>query len=71
MQGYHGLLRMTSLLLAEQVPPNGHVLVLGVGGGLEFKTFAEDHAGRQFAGVTRLPKYSASPKPILAQILNG
>jgi hypothetical protein len=31
--GYDGLLRMTTLLLAERVPEDARVLVLGAGGG--------------------------------------
>lgn len=42
---------MTTLLLAETVPADGHVLVLGAGGGLELKVFAEAHAGWSFVGV--------------------
>jgi tRNA (cmo5U34)-methyltransferase len=49
--GHAGLLRMTTLLLAEQVPPTGRVLVLGAGGGLELKAFAEAHPGWRFDGV--------------------
>jgi tRNA (cmo5U34)-methyltransferase len=42
---------MTSLLLAERVPTNGRVLVLGAGGGLELKALADDHADWIFDGV--------------------
>lgn len=49
--GLAGLHRMTSLLLAERVPTNGRVLVLGAGGGLELKALADDHAGWTFDGV--------------------
>lgn len=49
--GFAGLHRMTSLLLAERVPANGRVLVLGAGGGLEIKALADDHAGWTFDGV--------------------
>lgn len=49
--GFHGMQQMASLLLAEAVPANGHVLVLGAGGGLELKVFAEAHAGWRFTGV--------------------
>lgn len=38
--GFHGLQQMTTVLLAEAVPRDGHVLVLGAGGGLELKAFA-------------------------------
>lgn len=49
--GFTSLHRMTSLLLAERVPPDGRVLVLGAGGGLELKALADDHAGWTFDGV--------------------
>ncbi len=49
--GFAGLHRMTSLLLAERVPANGRVLVLGAGGGLEIKALADDHAVWTFDGV--------------------
>lgn len=49
--GFAGLHRMTHLLLAEQVPAEGRVLVLGAGGGLELKAFAEAQAGWTFDGV--------------------
>lgn len=49
--GFAGLHRMTSMLLAERVPPQGRVLVLGAGGGLELKALADDHAGWIFDGV--------------------
>lgn len=42
---------MAALLLAERVPEDGHVLVLGAGGGLELKAFAETHAHWRFLGV--------------------
>ena len=49
--GYHGLHRMTALLLAERMPPAGRVLVLGAGGGLELNALAEFNAGWSFDGV--------------------
>ena len=49
--GFHALQQMTSLLLAESVPSDGHVLVLGAGGGLELKTFAEAQPEWHFVGV--------------------
>ena len=49
--GFAGLQRMTSMLLAERVPAEGKVLVLGAGGGLELKTLADDHPGWSFVGV--------------------
>jgi tRNA (cmo5U34)-methyltransferase len=49
--GFLALHRMTTLLLAERTPPNGRVLVLGAGGGLELNAFAESHSGWSFDGV--------------------
>ena len=43
--------RMTHVLLAESVPADGEVLVLGAGGGLELSAFAQAHAGWRFVGV--------------------
>lgn len=49
--GFHGLQQMAHVLLAETVPEDSHVLVLGAGGGLELKAFADAHAGWRFTGV--------------------
>jgi tRNA (cmo5U34)-methyltransferase len=49
--GFAGLHRMMSLLLAERMPADGRVLVLGAGGGLEIKALAEAHPGWSFDGV--------------------
>ncbi|NMW25215.1 class I SAM-dependent methyltransferase, partial [Rhodanobacter denitrificans] len=49
--GFHALQQMAALLLAESVPEDGHVLVLGAGGGLELKAFAEAQPGWRFVGV--------------------
>ena len=49
--GFADLHRMTSLLLAERVPSDGRVLVLGAGGGLELKALADEHPAWAFDGV--------------------
>jgi len=49
--GFDSLHRMTIMLLAERVPPQGRVLVHGAGGGLELKAFADAQAGWTFDGV--------------------
>ncbi len=65
--GFTSLHRMASLLLAERTPPNGRVLVLGAGGGLELKALAETHAEWSFDGVDpsadmlRLAKQTVGP----------
>ena len=49
--GWADMLRMTEFLHAERVHHDGRVLVVGAGGGLELKRFAEAHAGWSFVGV--------------------
>lgn len=49
--GYADLHRMTSILLAEGAPDAAEILVVGAGGGLELKAFAEARPGWRFLGV--------------------
>lgn len=49
--GMAALHRMARILLAESVPPEGEVLVLGAGGGLELNAFAQAQPGWRFVGV--------------------
>ena len=49
--GFSDLQRMTRLLLAETAPADGRILVVGAGGGLELRAFAEAQPGWLFVGV--------------------
>lgn len=49
--GFAALQRMATILLAERAPADARVLVLGAGGGLELKAFAQAHPGWTFTGV--------------------
>lgn len=49
--GVEALHRMTGILLAERVPQDARVLVLGAGGGLELRALAEDFADWRFVGI--------------------
>lgn len=49
--GFDELHRMMTLLLAERVPADGHVLALGAGGGLELNAMAKAQPGWRFTGV--------------------
>jgi len=49
--GFSDLQRMTRLLLAETAPTDGRILVVGAGGGLELRAFAEAQPGWRFVGV--------------------
>lgn len=43
--------RMSGLLMAESTPANGRVLVVGAGGGMELKHFAQSFPGWRLDGV--------------------
>jgi tRNA (cmo5U34)-methyltransferase len=49
--GFADLHRMAALLLAERAPEDARVLVLGAGGGLELKSFADAQPRWTFDGV--------------------
>lgn len=49
--GFLDLQRMAGVLLAERVGSDGRVLVLGAGGGLELKAFADWQPGWSFVGI--------------------
>ena len=51
LPGFADLHRMSAILLAERAQENARVLVLGAGGGLELKAFAQAHPGWTFDGV--------------------
>jgi tRNA (cmo5U34)-methyltransferase len=54
--GLHALHQMAGLLLHERVPPDGRVLVLGAGGGLELKAFAGTYPQWRLLGVDPSPQ---------------
>jgi tRNA (cmo5U34)-methyltransferase len=49
--GWADLQKMATILLAERVPQDGAVLVVGAGGGVELKAFSDAHPGWRFVGV--------------------
>lgn len=75
--GFHDLQRMVWLLLAESVPDDGRILVLGAGGGLELKVFAEARPGWRFVGVDpsapmlELAKATLGPLATRAELHEG
>lgn len=64
--GHAGLLQMIGVLLAESVPADGHLLVVGAGGGLETRYLAEVEPNWRFLGVD-----PAGPMLELARALAG
>jgi len=57
--GFASLHRMTEILLAEHIPPDGRVLVLGAGGGLELRALASARLGWRFDGIDPSPEMLA------------
>jgi tRNA (cmo5U34)-methyltransferase len=53
--GLLDLHRMMMLLLAEQASSRAHILVIGVGGGLETRALAEAQPGWQLTGIDSSP----------------
>lgn len=53
--GFADMQRMATLLLTERVGSSGRILVVGAGGGLELKVFAEAEPGWTFDGVDPSP----------------
>ncbi len=49
--GFADMQRMAAILLAEAAPPEGQILILGAGGGLELRAFASAHPGWRLTGV--------------------
>lgn len=72
MPGFADLQRMAMLLLAERTPPDARVLVVGAGGGLELKLFAENQPNWRFDGVdpsAEMLKLAASTLgPLLSRV---
>lgn len=54
--GMDALHAMTALLLAERVPEDARILVLGAGGGLELTAMANAQPGWSFVGVDPAPE---------------
>jgi tRNA (cmo5U34)-methyltransferase len=75
--GFHAMQRMAALLLAECVPGDGRVLVLGAGGGLELKVFAEAQPQWRFVGVDpsaemlKLAQATLGPLASRAELIEG
>ncbi len=63
--GFADMQRMALLLLSENTPSDARILVLGAGGGLELKYFAERRPGWRFDGVDPSPAMLALARTML------
>ncbi|MEQ9245941.1 MAG: class I SAM-dependent methyltransferase [Nitratireductor sp.] len=62
--------RMAGILLAERVPRNARVLVLGAGGGLELRNFARAYPGWRFDGIDPSADMLALARATLGEMQN-
>ena len=75
--GFADMQRMSAILLAERAPEDARVLVLGAGGGLELKVFAEAQPGWRFDGVDparemlKLAERTLGPLAVRARLHQG
>ncbi|QNQ08349.1 class I SAM-dependent methyltransferase [Sphingomonas alpina] len=75
--GLEALHRMTAILLAERVPADARVLVLGAGGGMELQVLAQAHPGWTFVGVDpaaamlRLAERTIGPDMARVDLIEG
>lgn len=68
--GLRDLHRMTGVLMAEHAPVDARILVLGAGGGLELKAFAEMQPGWHFDGVDPSPEMLELARTTLGSMEN-
>lgn len=64
--GYRDLHKMVGVLLAERVPTEAHVLVLGAGGGQELHAIAGMYPDWRFEGVDPSPEMLSVAREVLA-----
>jgi tRNA (cmo5U34)-methyltransferase len=75
--GWADLQRMAALLVAERAPEQACVLVVGAGGGVELKAFAQMHSQWRFVGVDpskpmlELAEAALGPLTVRAQLHHG
>ncbi|WP_417464808.1 class I SAM-dependent methyltransferase [Kordiimonas sp.] len=65
--GLAGLHKMSCILLAEQVPTDAHLLVVGAGGGMEMKAFADTHPAWAFTGIDPAPQMLTLANEVLGE----
>lgn len=67
MPGQPGVLQMAGVLLAERAPADGHMLVVGAGGGLDTRALARMQPGWRFTGVDPAAKMLDLARHILGE----
>lgn len=71
MPGHGGVLQMAGVLLAERMPSDGTILVVGAGGGLDTRALADAGAGWRFVGVDPAPKMLELARAFVGEEVNA
>ena len=71
MPGHGGVLQMAGVLLAERVPQDGAVLVVGAGGGLDTRALAGAGPGWRFVGVDPAPQMLELARAVVGEAVGG
>jgi tRNA (cmo5U34)-methyltransferase len=71
MPGHAGALQMAGVILAERMPSEGTVLVVGAGGGLDTRALASAGSGWRFVGVDPAPKMLELTRAVVGEEVNG
>lgn len=68
--GHQDMLRMSTQLLAEDAPDEANMLVVGAGGGIELRHFAQAQPGWRFTGVDPSAQMLAMARSELGDLSN-
>lgn len=68
--GHAGLLQLSAMLLAERAAEDGHILIVGAGGGLDTRVFAAEQPGWRFTGVDPAAQMLGLARVVLGDALN-
>ena len=68
--GHSGLLQTAGVLLAELAPEDGHILIVGAGGGLDTRALATMQPGWRFTGVDPAKKMLDLARVVLGDEIN-
>lgn len=66
--GHQDMLRMSALLLTEDAPDEANILVVGAGGGIELRHFAQAQPGWRFTGVDPSSEMLAVARQTLGEL---
>lgn len=71
MPGHAGVLQMVGVILAERMPSDGTILVIGAGGGLDTRALAKAGVGWSFVGVDPAPRMLDLARAVVGDEVNA